>query len=107
MTGIQAASFAGAMPPAAHPSVTPSVRRSTSILYYSVAVPWLVLSQGASFEVKLSVHVGGSPGLADLALATNMLYLYPRAAAAPYVLKSGEAKQTQPRNAARSAAAAT
>ena len=69
MTGIQAASFAGAMPPAAHPSVTPSVRRSTSILYYSVAVPWLVLSQGASFEVKLSVHVGGSPGLADLALA--------------------------------------
>ena len=36
---------------------------------------WLVhrsggaLALGTSFEVKLSVHVGGSPGLADLALA--------------------------------------
>ena len=82
------------------------------IFYQSRSVcNWLVhrsggaLALGTSFEVKLSVHVGGSPGLADLALATNMLYLYPRAAAAaPYVLKSGEAKQTQPRNAARSAA---
>ena len=85
-----------------------------NLFYQSRSVcNWLVhrsggaLALGTSFEVKLSVHVGGSPGLADLALATNMLYLYPRAAAAPYVLKSGEAKQTQPRNAARSAAAAT
>ena len=28
---------------------------------------------GASFEVKLSVHVGGSPGLADLALARRAI----------------------------------
>ena len=43
----------------------PPVRRSSTPSH----VPWLVLSQGASFEVKLSVHVGGSPGLADLAFA--------------------------------------